>query len=216
MQYWINKTKILLVLFTILISASCGKSPTGLPQLNGIQGPQFNLVDGRILMSLKFLNLEVDNGFKAPIPETKNSFFEYSPNLEDGGTLLVFHLDIEDLRTIDIGAGDGNYLPDGRPVPGIPGGKLENSLRIDTAWKDISYFYHKKLFGVWIPFGFETAGLSGYWNMYFNQKNIGMLGLVGNDPVNNFKAGGIIFLKLQNLENPELKKLLQLSHKHQF
>ena len=65
-----------------------------------------------------------------------------------------------------------------------------------------------------MPFGFETAGISGYWNMWLNDMNIGMLGLVGNDPINNLKAGGLIFLRLENLKNPQVIKLIELSKRN--
>jgi len=214
MKCSLNFIKMLFIISSIFFTVSCKNGPSGLPSIPGVSGPLFNLVDGKILLTMKFLNLNLDAGFKGPIPETRNSSFEFAPNIEDGGTIVVFHLDVEDLRSIDIGVGDGNYLPDGRPVPGVPGGKLENSLRVDTNWNKLSFFYHKKLFGVWMPFGFETAGLSGYWNLNFNNKNIGMLGLVGNDPINGYKAGGIIFLRLENLSNPALKRLIKTSKRH--
>lgn len=214
MKKWIMSIKVMMVCLAVILSASCGQQAGGLPEINGVKGPMLNLVDGKILMTIKFLNQNWDTGFKTPIPETRNSSVELAPNVEDGGMMLVFHLDVEDLRAINIGVGDGNYLPDGRPVPGIPGGRLENSLRIDTPWKGISFFYHKKLFGMWIPFGFETASISGYWNFHFNNKNIGMLGLVGNDPVNGHKAGGIVFLRLENLENKQFKRLVKLSKRN--
>ncbi len=203
----------MVVMVTALLSTGCGQGPTGIPEINGIRGPLINMVDGKILLTMKLLNLNAAPGFQVPIPETRNSTVEFAPNVEDGGMMLVLHMDIEDLRDINIGLGDGNYLPDGRPLPGIPGGRLENSLRIDTQWRGLSFFYHKTLFGVWIPFGFETAGISGYWNMNFAGRNIGMLGLVGNDNQNR-KAGGIIFLRLNNLNNPQLKRLIKLSKRN--
>jgi hypothetical protein len=213
MKKWMISIKAVVVCFLVLLSVSCGNRVGGPPQISGVQGPLLNLVDGKVLMTIKLLNLSTD-GFKAPIPETRNSSFELAHNIEDGGMMLVFHLDVEDLRSIDVDVGDGNYLPDGRPVPGVPGGRLENSLRIDTPWNDISFFYHQKLFGIWIPFGFETAGLSGYWNMHFNNRNIGMLGLVGNDPVNGHKAGAIVFLRLTNLNDKQFNRLLKLTKRN--
>lgn len=198
----------------IVMTPSCGQQASGLPQINGVQGPIFNIVDGQILLTFKFLNVQADGGLKAPIPETRNSYLEFGPNTIDGGMILQLYLDAEDLTSLDIGLGDGNTLPDGRAVPGIPGGRLENSLRIDTQWKNISFYYHKKLFGLWIPFGFETSGISGYWNMFFNEKNVGFMGIVGNDPVRGHKAGGIVLLHIENLKNKQLNKLLEKSRRN--
>lgn len=214
MKQWLLSVKALVLCLAIVLTPSCGKEVSGLPEINGVKGPMLNIVDGQILLTMKFLNVSVDAGIKAPIPETKHSFLEFSPNVEDGGMMLQLYIDADDLRSINIGVGDGNTLPDGRPVPGIPGGRLENSLRVDTPWYDLSFFFHKKLFGVWMPFGFETAGISGYWNMNFGGKNIGFLGIVGNDPVRDLKAGGVILLRLDNLLNKEVQMLLEKSKRN--
>jgi len=210
-MFMMKSIKVLALCFTMLVAGACGQKTNGLPEIGGVKGPIFNIVNGQILLTLKLLNVTFDAGLKAPIPKTKNSFMEFAPNVEDGGMLVALYLDTADLQNVDIGLGDGNYLPDGRPVPGVAGGRLEDSLRVDTKWKDVSFFFHKTLFGVWLPFGFETAGISGYWNMYFNQKNVGYLGIVGSDEAHGYKSGGILFLKLNNLNNKSLKRLLKIS-----
>jgi hypothetical protein len=214
MKKWLISFKAMLLCFAIVLTPSCGQQAGDLPTINGVQGPLFNVVDGQVLMTFKFLNMQVDAGLKAPIPKTKHSFIEFSPNMMDGGMMLQVYMDVEDLKSISVGVGDGNYLPDGRALPGIPGGRLENSLRIDTEWHDISFYYHKELFGLWIPVGFETAGISGYWNVNINQKRVGFLGLVGNDEARDLKAGGVILLNLGALKDKQLNKLIQLSKKN--
>lgn len=211
MKKWMLSIKAMILCLAIVLTPSCGQQGSGMPEINGVKGPLFNVVDGQILMTFKLLNMQIDAGLRAPIPKTKRSFFEFAPNVLDGGMLLVISMDVADLESIAIGVGDGNYLPDGRPLPGIPGGKLENSLRIDTNFHDMSFYYHQQLFGVWIPVGFETAGISGYWNINMNQKNVGFMGLVGNDEVRGYKAGAIVLLRLANLKDKQLKRLINLS-----
>lgn len=203
--------KAMVLCLAIVLTPSCGQEAGNLPEINGVKGPLFNVVDGQILMTFKLLNMQVDAGLKVPIPKTKHSFMEFAPNMIDGGMMLQVYMDVEDLKSIAIGVGDGNYLPDGRALPGIPGGRLENSLRIDTQWHDVSFYYHKELFGLWIPVGFETAGISGYWNVNMNNKKVGFLGLVGNDEVRGYKAGGVILLNLNALKDKQLNKLIQMS-----
>jgi hypothetical protein len=210
MRKWMLTLKVMLLCFAIVLTPSCGQQ-ANLPEINGVKGPFFNVVDGQVLMTFKLLTMQVDAGIKVPIPKTKHSFMEFSPNMIDGGMMLQIYMDVEDLKAINVGVGDGNYLPDGRPVPGIPGGKLENSLRVDTQWHDISFYYHKTLFGLWIPVGFETAGISGYWNIKIKEKRIGFLGLVGNDPVNDYKAGAVVLLNLDALKDRQLSRLIELS-----
>lgn len=214
MKKWMNLVKGSLLAMTIALSTSCGNQSTGIPQINGIKGPNFNVVDGQVLMTIKMLNMQVDAGFKMPIPKTKHSFVEFAPNVLDGGMVLSVYMDVEDLKTINVGIGDGNYLPDGRALPGIPGGRLDNSLRVDTDWHDISFYYHQKLFGIWIPVGFETAGLSGSWNIRMQDKSIGLIGLVGNDEYRDYKAGAIVLLNLDMLKDKDLKKVINLSKRN--
>jgi hypothetical protein len=214
MTKWLFTLKALLLSFVIVLTPSCGQQGGDLPNINGVQGPYFNVVDGQVLMTFKLLNMQVDAGLKVPIPKTTRSFLEFSPNMIDGGMMLQVYMDVEDLQSIDIGIGDGNYLPDGRPLPGVPGGKLENSLRIDTEFHDVSFYYHQQLFGIWIPVGFETAGISGYWDIKVNDKRAGFLGLVGDDPVRDYKAGAIVLLRLDTLKDKQLKKLLNLSKRN--
>ncbi len=211
---WMLAMKVAVLSFAIVLTPSCGQQGGGLPEINGVKGPLFNVVDGQILMTFKLLNMQVDAGLKVPIPKTKHSFLEFAPNVLDGGMLLQVYMDVEDLRSISIGVGDGNYLPDGRALPGVPGGKLENSIRIDTQWHDISFYYHQKLFGLWIPVGFETAGISGYWNISMKEKRVGFLGLVGNDEVRGYKAGAVVLLNLDALKDKQLNKLINLSKRN--
>lgn len=211
MKKWMLSIKAMILCLAIVLTPSCGQQGGELPVINGVKGPMFNVVDGQILMTFKLLNMQIDAGLKAPIPKTQRSFFEFAPNVIDGGMLLVLYMDVNDLEAINVGLGDGNYLPDGRPLPGVPGGKLENSLRIDTAFHDMSFYYHKEIFGVWIPVGFETAGISGYWNINMNNKNVGFLGLVGNDEVRGYKAGAVVLLRMANLKDKQLKKLIKMS-----
>lgn len=211
---WMLAAKVAVLSLAIVLTPSCGQQGGGLPEINGVKGPLFNVVDGQVLMTFKLLNMQVDAGLKVPIPKTKHSFLEFAPNVVDGGMLLQVYMDVEDLRSISIGVGDGNYLPDGRALPGVPGGKLENSLRIDTQWHDISFYYHQKLFGLWIPVGFETAGISGYWNINMKEKRVGFLGLVGNDEVRGYKAGAVVLLNLEALKDKQLNRLIQLSKRN--
>jgi len=201
--------KMMILTLALLVATSCGNSPK-LPEIPGVKGPLFNLLDGKVMVTVKLLRANLNVGARVPIPKTKASSFEVSPNLEDGGTLVVFSLDIEDLKDMNIGVGDGNTLPDGRAIPGIPGGTLTDSLRVDTELLDMSFYFHKSLFGFYIPLGWNTNGFGGYWNVVINDKNIGLLGAVSSNDQGH-GAGFILFLRLQQLKSKEFQKLLRLS-----
>ncbi len=204
--------KMMFLTIALVLATSCGKEPK-LPEIPGVKGPLFNLLDGKVMVTVKLLKANLNVGAKVPIPKTKASFFEVSPNLEDGGTLLVFFLDLEDLKNMNIGIGDGNTLPDGRPIPGIPGGTLTGSLRADTELLDMSFYFHKSLFGFYIPLGWNTNGFGGYWNVVINQKNIGLLGAVSSDDQGH-GAGFILFLRLDQLKDRQIQKMIELSKRN--
>lgn len=212
MNKWILNLKLMLVTLSLLLATSCGKTPK-LPEIPGVKGPQFNLMDGKVMVTVKLLRANLNVGAKVPIPKTKESYFEVAPNLEDGGTMVVFYLDVDDLKNMNIGIGDGNTLPDGRAIPGIPGGTLEGSLRADTELLDMSFYFHKSLFGFYIPLGWDTHGIAGYWNVVINQKNIGMLGAVASDDQGN-GAGIMLFLRLDALKDKQLQKMIELSKRN--
>lgn len=220
MKDWMFSLKAAVICAAIVLAPACGNQARGLPEINGIKGPFFNVIDGKLLITMKFLNLSLEGGAKFPIPETRESQIEFSPNFEDGGMMLSVYADVDDLKDVNIGVGEANTLPDGRPVPGIPGGRLENSLRLDTQFsvggKNLSpsFFFHKSFFGFWLPFGFETAQLSGYWNVWVKDKNVGFLGLVGNEEVSGRKAGGVVLLRLQNLKSRQFKRLIEHSKRN--
>ncbi len=212
MSKWLLTIKCLMLSMALVLTTSCGKEPK-LPEIPGVKGPAFNLMDGKVMVTVKLLRANLNIGAKVPIPKTKESFFEVSPNLEDGGTLVVFYLDVDDLKDMNIGIGDGNTLPDGRPIPGIPGGTLEGSLRADTELLDMSFYFHQKLFGFYIPLGWDTNGFGGYWNVVINNKNIGMLGAVSSDDQGR-GAGFILFLRLDQLKDKQFQQLLQMSKRN--
>jgi hypothetical protein len=212
MKKWLMNFKMMFLTIALVLATSCGKEPT-LPEIPGVKGPLFNLLDGKVMVTVKLLKANLNVGAKVPIPKTKASYFEVSPNLEDGGTLLVFFLDLEDLKNMNIGVGDGNTLPDGRPIPGVPGGTLTGSLRADTELLDMSFYFHKSLFGFYIPLGWNTNGFGGYWNVVINQKNIGLLGAVSSDDQGH-GAGFILFLRLDQLKDRQIQKMIELSKRN--
>src|SRR5690349_14861481 len=82
---WMLSIKAMVLCLAIVVVPSCGQQGADLPEINGVKGPLFNVVDGQVLMTFKLLNMQVDAGLKVPIPKTKHSFLEFSPNMIDGG-----------------------------------------------------------------------------------------------------------------------------------
>jgi hypothetical protein len=215
MKKWMLSAKALVLGTALVVAQGCGQQGS-LPTINGVKGPIFNVTDGKIILTMKFTNLVVDGGAQLPIPHTRESYVSLGPNALDGGTMLEMTLAPNDLVDLNIGVGDGNTLPDGRPLPGVPGGTLQDSLRIDTVigGKDIAFYLHKTVFGFSVPFGFETAGVSGYWNLTMNSKAVGFLGIVGSEAATGKKAQGVVLLNIASLQDKQLKKLINLSKRN--
>jgi hypothetical protein len=158
----------------------------------GVEGPLFNFLDGKILITIKLLNAEIGGGGSFVIPKTKDSRFELAPNIIDGGTLVQLTLDPADIKGVRVGS-DPHTLPDGRPIPGVPNGELP-SLRIDTDWMNTSYYFAKTLFGVYLPVKFNTAGAGGSMSFKIGKKAGGTLFLVGSDAQGK-NAAFLLFLQ---------------------
>lgn len=196
----------------LVLSASCGDGFKTLKN-RGIDGPTFNIVDGKVILSLKLLKVRYpgDVGGILPIPHTSDSSLEIGPNTVDGGSLIQLHLNPEDIKGVEV-ADDPNTLPDGRPLPGIPGGILP-SLRADTELWNTSFYFHQKLFGFYVPFNFNTHGLSAYYTLRLNGMDAGLVGIVKSDDQGK-NSGLVIFLRHEALKQSQVKKLLELSRQN--
>jgi hypothetical protein len=204
--------KVLALSLALAFSASCGDGFNKLKE-RGIDGPSFNVLDGKIILTLKLLKTPFpgDLGGTLPIPRTHESSLEVGPNVMDGGTLIQVHIDPDDIRGVEV-ADDPNTLPDGRPLPGIPGGTLP-SLRIDTELFNTTFYFHQKLFGFYVPFHFNTYGLSAYYTITLNGVDTGMVGIVKSDNEGR-NSGLVIFLRLDALKQPQVQRLLQKSRQN--
>lgn len=205
MKKWMLSLKMIVLCFALM---ACGKTASGLPTIQGVEGPHFNIVDGKVLITLKLLNISTQVGAQMFIPETSHSTVEVGPNIVDGGTLVQIALDPADIKGVQI-AQDPNALPDGRPIPGIPGGELP-SLRVDTKLFNSSYYFSKTLFGVYLPFNFNTQGLGASYEFNINGKATGNIGIVASEQGKK-NSGLLIFLRKAALEDSSLKSVLKMS-----
>jgi hypothetical protein len=205
--------KVLIGFFgCFLLSLSVAKA-TIIP---GVEGPFLNFLDGKILVDIKLTQVELPAGIGFTIPKTEKSTFTISPNIE-GGSLVSFQVDIEDIKLVDIGIGVSNTLPDGRPIVGLAGGELKDSLRLDLdeRFYNVSIFYHKTLSGVYIPFNFDLGPLfkTIAIPLKWKGKNVGLISVAQAE--GSLKASGTVFLNLKAFkENKELQERLRLSKEY--
>jgi hypothetical protein len=210
MKNWILSLKVL-ALSCAFVVTSCGNQGDSLPNLPGVKGPIFNVIGGKIMITINLLNVSLPVGGKIPVPYTRDSSFEVAPNIVDGGTTLQFLLDPAEIKGVTVGS-DPHTLPDGRPLPGVPGGTLP-SLRVDTQLFNTSFYFAKTLFGFFVPFKLDTRGFGAYYTIKLNGLDAGLLGLVSSDPQGN-NSGLVIFLKLDALKSRQLQKLIDMSERN--
>lgn len=186
---------LLAMLLTAFPLQAQNTTTAGIP---GVEGPAINFLDGKLILSLKLLLVEIQMGGSMIIPKTKDSRVELVPNIVDGGTLLQITLDPADIKGVRV-ATDPHALPDGRAIPGIPGGELP-SLRIDTDWLNTSYYFAKTLFGVYLPVKVNTQGFGGTVQFNINGKMGGNFSVISSDAQGR-NAALMLFLRKNAMES---------------
>jgi hypothetical protein len=207
--------QILLALCLIPLLLSCGKQ-SKLPEIPGVDGPKFNVLNGMILIGIRLENLNIPMGGKVPIPKTDNSHAEASPALE-GGTLLQITIDPKDIEKLSSGVefGDPETLPGGRPLPGIVGGVLP-SLAVNVPdLFDTTFYVSNKVFGFFVPVEIPSFDVDVTTRIVINGKAIGNLSVISPDQ-NRENSGLLLLLNISALRSPELKRLINLSKSEQF
>lgn len=203
--------KCFLILSLLLSAQAYASKKFAVP---GVQGPNFDLEQGKLSVTIDLPKVQWNIGGKVHIPKSKASSMDISDLADRPGSRVQFLLDIDDIRSISTTVNSGHALADGRSLPGIQGGKLRNSIRVDLERRfyGLSFFYHKSVFGIALPLNWEVPGSSSYTKVVINKKDVGQLGYVGSDGT---KPGQLVlFLSLKALSGPEFKELLKLSIKH--
>jgi len=191
----IRLSLLAIALVAFPLHAETQKIQAGIP---GVEGPAFNFLDGKLIVTVKLLLVEIQFGGSMVIPKTHDSRIELVPNILDGGSLLQLTLDPADIKGVTV-ATDPHTLPDGRAIPGIPGGELP-SLRVDTEWLNTSYYFAKTLFGIYLPVKVNTQGLGGTIQFKINNKIGGNFSVTSSDPQGK-NAAFLIFLKKNAMES---------------
>jgi hypothetical protein len=197
-------------LFIALISHAALAGP-----IPGVDGPFVSVHNGKIVVTLKMQEAVHPTGFSFAVTEEKKSTVTYMPNVEEGGMMVELRLDLDDLKSMPIPEGESSTLADGRAIPGVPGGALKNSTRIDRG-NGFSTFHSPKSFGVAIPFQWNLGSTrDGHHWLNWKGKNIGMISVVNASQ--DKKAFGMIFLRYSALRgNKELMNYLNRSKKSTY
>lgn len=189
----------LAVLMAITLTA-CGGSGTGVnTKIEGITGPDVELVNGRLVLSMVFNNLSIDGGATIPIPKYPNSSVQIGPDFMSSGTLLVLTVNVTDFIKDQGTFFDPQTLPGGRPLPSVAAGKLPAvAVQVPQLFNSVLYVGPEVL-GFFVPFqGLDLAG--SIVTFRFHNKAgepVGILGLVGSDAQG--KNAGILALMRADL-----------------
>ncbi len=171
------------VLMAITLSA-CGGKGTGVnPKIDGITGPDVELVNGRVVLSMVFNNLSVDGGATIPIPKYPNSSVQIGPDFQSAGTLLVLTISVTDFLGDRGAIFDPQTLPGGRPLPSVAAGKLPAvAVQVPQLFNTV-FYVGPEVLGFFVPFNkLDLAGT--ILTFRFHNKAgepVGILGLVGSD-----------------------------------
>lgn len=197
---------LLLTLFVLSSEAHAASAPKGIP---GVEGPFLNFVDGKILITMLLTEVELEGGLEVPIPRTNRSTASLQPNVM-GGSMVTVSISQEDIKeALNVDVTDSWTLPCGRPIPGIAGGELKDGIRIDLPEDkyNLSFYYHKKIFGVYVPFNFDLPNGVASITLNWKGKPVGAIAIVGKE--GDKRAAGTIFLRPEAiLGNKEIMDLM--------
>lgn len=178
----------------------CGGSGSGVnPSIDGITGPDVELVNGRLVLSMVFNNLSIDGGATIPVPKYPNSSIQVGPDFQSAGTLLVLTVAVSDFLG-NKGAGlNPQTLPGGRPLPSVASGVLPAiAIQIPQLFNSV-FYVGPEVLGFFVPFSkLDLAG--SILTFRFHNKAgaaVGIIGLVGSDAAG--KNAGILAMMRADL-----------------
>jgi len=208
-----KKTVKQLILFTLLLSLSSCLNQSETPKIPGIDGPNLNIIDGKILLSIGLENIELPIGGTVPIPKMKNSSISMSARL-GGGSIVQVALDLKDVESDEFRVVPTQTLPDGRPFPFVMNGELPAlAFHIPKVF-DMTFYASQRAFGFYLPIKMPTDFIYGATlRIKINGKQYGVFQVVGNNSEGE-GSGLVVMLTLEEIRNnPDLQSLLKFSKK---
>ena len=166
-----------------LALTACGGSSTGTnPVISGVTGPDVEVVNGRVVLSMVFNNISIDGGATIPIPKYPNSSIEVGPDFQSAGTLLVLTISVSDF----IKGGnvfDPQTLPGGRPLPGVAAGVMPAVAIQVKQLANMVFYVGPQVLGVFVPFNKLNLQGAIVSFRFYNKTGtpVGMISLVGSD-----------------------------------
>ncbi|EQC47387.1 hypothetical protein [Bacteriovorax sp. Seq25_V] len=196
---------VLTLLSLLFVSVSCGDS--GNVSIPGVQGPNVNLLEDNLIVSMVLEDVEIMAGATYKVPKYKKSFLGLNPNLEGVGSVLTFTVSLDDIFSADVKELDPKTLPGGRMIPGVASGALPAVAFSVDSLKNMAFYVGPSIFGIWVPLPkFELYGFA--WTKAFNvgEKRVGNVTLFGKDEEGN-NSGFFLGLSVKSAYEKRLKSL---------
>ena len=185
------------VVVAATLSACGGTGATGSnPAISGVVGPDVEVVNGRVLLSMVFQNININGGATIPIPKYPNSSLQVGPDFQSSGTLLVLTIAVTDFLGNNGTTLDPQALPGGRPLPSVSAGVLPAiAIQVPQLFNTVFYI-GPQILGFFVPFGQLNLAGSIVSFRFFDKTNkpVGILALVGSDQ-NNKHAGILAMIR---------------------
>ncbi len=206
----VSKSKNHLVTAMIVVSAafgtSCGSGESSL-SIPGVKGPNLELQEDNLLISMTFENIQLDGGLRYAIPKYDNSYVEISPDLQSTGTLMNISVSLQDVFNGDLQLLAPQSLPGGRNLPGVSTGSLPAVAFTIPKWKNMAFYLGPKFFGVFIPVNLDIGQDNIISARYYSgNANVGNISLVGKDS-NGENSGFVLLLDLSRTVTKRLKNV---------
>ena len=187
-----------------LFLTSCGQDSKFKLEIPGVQGPNVSLIQDVVLIDMVFEKLSIDGGLRYAIPEYNNSYLEVSPDLSSGGTLFAAYLSLKDIFNGDLLLLDPQYLPGGRPLPGVSKGSLPAVAVTVPQFENITFYVGTKAFGLFVPFKLDIGSTIVTARFYIGDTRAGNVSLVGPDE-NDENSGVLLLIDLNAQQIKRLK-----------
>jgi len=186
------------------------------PKIPGIDGPKFNIADGKVILTVGLENVDLGVGLTLPVPKLKHSSVTLAPRLE-GGTLIQIAFDPKDVESDLFDVVDHETMPDGRPFPFLIDGTLPAlAIKVPKVF-NTTFYASKKVFGFFLPIKLPSEfNVSIHYRLKINGKNVGIVSLIHPNE-DGEGAGVVLLLTMKDInENSDLKKLLKFSQKRKY
>lgn len=167
-----------------LALTACGGASTGTnPVISGVTGPDVEVVNGRVVLSMVFDNISIDGGATIPIPKYPNSSIEVGPDFQSAGTLLVLTISVSDFLGTGSAAFNPQTLPGGRPLPGVAAGVMPAVAIQVKQLANMVFYVGPQVLGVFVPFNKLNLQGAIVSFRFYNKTGaaVGMISLVGSD-----------------------------------